>query len=294
MTIRVNGEELPEAAVRFEQDRLVRFYSQHMTTEQIRAQMPELRRRAVDQAIGGKLLLERARHLDIAVSTAEVDQRLKAVIKQSGGREAFDRNLAAQGRREADIRTALEQGCRVEKLVTRITGEAPEPTEAEIKAHFDAHAADYARAERAQAQHILIKPASSSEADRQTAVSRLEELRARIEAGADFAEMAAAFSECPSGRQSGGSLGWFSPGMMLPEFDRAVFALSVGELSQVIESPAGFHLIRKLGQEAGGPATFEDVRERVRDLFRHARRGEILSAYVADLRQKAEIEITDE
>ncbi len=293
MPIRVNGEDIPETAVRFEMDRLVRFYSDHLSAEQIRARMGALRRQAVDQAIGGKLLIEQARHMDIRVSRDEVDRRLQGIIRQAGGPEAFHRHLAAQERSEDDVRAAVEQGCRVEKLIEHITAEAPEPGEAEIKAYFDAHADDYARAERTEAQHILVRPAGDSTADRETARSRLQELRARLQEGADFAELAAAHSDCPSGKSTGGSLGWFTRGMMVPAFEKAAFAMAVGELSEVIETPLGFHLIRKQGYEKAGPATFEDARERVRDLLRHVRRGEVLSAYVADLREKATIEIDE-
>jgi peptidyl-prolyl cis-trans isomerase C len=178
----------------------------------------------------------------------------------------------------------------VDLLVEQATTEVSEPTEAEIEAHFKAHAAEYAKPERAQAQHILVKPEDTTPAARDAARAKLLDIRRRLEQGAKFAELAAAYSDCPSGRKAGGSLGWVSRGMMVPEFDEALFALAIGELSQAVETTFGFHVIHKTAQEPGGPATFGDVRERVRDFLRHVRRGEALSAYVNELRAKAKIE----
>ena len=80
--------------------------------------------------------------------------------------------------------------------------------------------------------------------------------------------------------------------MMLPEFDHAVFDMDVDTLSEVIHSPAGFHVIKKLGHEEGGPASLDDAHDQVRDFLRHVSRGEVIAAYVNDLKTKAEIEIS--
>jgi peptidyl-prolyl cis-trans isomerase C len=100
-----------------------------------------------------------------------------------------------------------------------------------------------------------------------------------------------AHSDCPSGKADGGSLGWFSRGMMVPEFDTAAFSLKVGELSDVIETPFGFHIIFKNDEEPAVEASFDDVRESIRDFLRHTARGEVVAAYVADLREKATVMI---
>ena len=165
-----------------------------------------------------------------------------------------------------------------------------EPTEQDIQQHFEAHQDEYAKPERAEARHILVKPASESEADRETARSKLLELRQQIEEGADFADLAAVHSECPSGERSGGSLGWFGRGMMVKAFDDAVFSMEVGTLSGLVETEFGFHLIQKIGHEPAGPAELGEVSDKVRDFLRHAKRGEAISAYVNELAEKAEIE----
>jgi parvulin-like peptidyl-prolyl isomerase len=264
-----------------------------MSPDNIREQMDALRARARDQAIGAKLLMGEAERLDLRVSKTDVQERIDEMKENCGGEEGFAKQLVDQGLTEEMVREGVTRGRKMDLLVEKITEGTPEPTDADIKAHFDAHKDEYNRADRAQAQHILITADSDSDADKATARSRIDELRAQVEGGAEFSELAAAHSDCPSGQRAGGSLGWFSRGMMVPEFDEAVFDMEIGALSDVIESSFGYHIIRKLGQEEGGPASLDDAHDKVRDFLRHVSRGEVISAYVNDLKEKATVEITD-
>jgi parvulin-like peptidyl-prolyl isomerase len=290
MAITINGQQLPEEAIEFEFRRLLQFYAQHMPAEELKKQTDVLRERAVQQAIGAKLLIDEAQRLDIKVPVERVDQRIDGMIEQVGGKEALDHRLAEQKMTEEDLRNNIEQGCKVDLLVEKLCEDADEPTEKDMMEHFEANKEQYVQPERASAQHILIKPATDSDADRVVAESKIEELRAQIEGGANFADLAEAHSECPSGKQGGGSLGWFGRGMMVPEFDNAVFSMEVGELSEVIETQFGFHIIYKTGADEGGEASFPEAEPKIRDFMRHARRGEIISAHVSELREKAVIE----
>ena len=290
-TIKVNGQVIPEEAVQFEFERLARFYSEHgWSQEQIKAKLPELVEQAQNQALGAKLLLDEAARLDITVSEAEVDKQIEGIVEQVGGHEAFVRALETQKTTEARFREQMRQGKRVDKLVAQATAGVDEPTERDIEAHFAEHKAEFAKGERVLAQHILITPDGDSEHAREEASDKINGILERVRNGAAFSDEAAAHSMCPSG-QEGGSLGWFGRGMMVPEFDSAVFAMKVGEVSDIIETQFGLHIIYKTDHEDGGEAGFDDVREQIRDLIRHARRGEAMTAYVEELKAKAQIEI---
>lgn len=288
--ITINGQKLPEEAIEFEYRRLLQFYSQHMPPEQLKAETASLRAKAVDQAIGAKLLIDEAHRLDIQVPAARVDERINSMIEQIGGQEVFELRLKENGFTEAELRQNIQQGCKVDLLIEKLCEGLNDPTEAEMREHFDVNKDSYVQPERASAQHILIRPATADDADRVTAESRLEGIRDQIQKGAAFADLAAAHSECPSGKQNGGSLGWFGRGMMVPEFDEAVFSMSVGELSDIIETQFGFHLIFKTGADEGGEASFEESESKIRELMRHDQRGRCIAAHVAELREKADIQ----
>lgn len=289
--VKVDGRTIPPQAIEYEFSRLVRFYSEHMPEEQVRAQAPLLRQRAVEQAIGARLLFDQASRLDLVVTDADVDEKVQEMAEQVGDPSKLKEMLKKQGLDEPAFRAQLKNGLRVDKLIARITEGVADPREEEIRRHFEAHKDEYKREARVQAQHILVKPRDDSPQAKFDAIGKINQIRARVAAGGDFGEEAAAHSDCPSGKAAAGSLGWFSRGMMVPAFDEAVFALKVGELSEVIESPFGFHVIYKNDEEKAAEAEFDDVRESVRDFLRHAARGEAVAAYVAELREKASVEI---
>jgi len=289
MAIKVNGEIIPESAIQYELARLVKFYSEHMSAEQLREQMPILKKKAKEQALGAKLLLMEAESLDISVPDADVLAKLDELVESLGGQERFDALLAKQDVKLETIRDGLLRSCRLDRHIAKITEGTPDPTEAEMEAHFESHQLEYRTSDRAQARHILVRPETDDEAGKSAARAKILEIRQRVDDGADFAEEAAAHSECPSGRSHGGSLGWVSRGTMVPAFDDLLFAMEVGALSDVVETEFGYHIIEKKAHEEGGPSDFDDVRENIRAFLRHAKRGEVISRYVAELKRKADI-----
>ncbi|MFZ4394858.1 MAG: peptidylprolyl isomerase [Kiritimatiellia bacterium] len=287
----INGQPLPPEAIEFELGRLVKFYCQHMPEEQVRAQLPALRAHAVEQAIGAKLLFDEAARLKPEVPDGEVDERLAEMKKQGGGAKKFEALLQQQGMSVETLREQIRAGRRVDKLVEQVVALVPEPTEDEMRAHFTGHQDEYVRPERAQTQHILVRPAGEDEVSRTAALEKIKAIRERVQTGGSFADEAAAHSECPSGRESGGSLGWFGRGMMVPAFDEAAFRMKVGELSEIVETQFGYHIIQKTGHEQETATTFEEVQESIRDFLRHAARGAALSAHVDGLKAKAKIDL---
>jgi peptidyl-prolyl cis-trans isomerase C len=292
--ITVNGEPITQEAIQFELERLIHFHADHgMPENQIRAQLGELVKQAIEQAIGSRLLMDEAAKVDFVITDEEIDDEIAKIMEQLGGKEPFDRALAERKTTLAEFRQQLKRGKRVDKLIAKVTEDAGEPTEDEIKAHYDAHKSEYTKAERCLAQHILISPDGTTQTSKDEARAKIEAIRKEIvEGGKDFSDMAAQHSMCPSGKQ-GGSLGWFSRGMMVPEFDKAVFALKDGEVSDIIETQFGYHIIYKTAHEDASEPTFDEVREQIRDFLRHERKGEVLTAYVNELKAKAKIERHD-
>lgn len=104
--------------------------------------------------------------------------------------------------------------------------------------------------DQVQASHILLMYAGSARStatrSKDEALTQISDLKNQLDAGGDFAALAQANSDCPSG-QKGGDLGKFARGMMVPEFDEAAFGMEVGATSGVIETEFGYHLIKRTG-----------------------------------------------
>ena len=281
----VNGQEISGEAVQFELDRLVRFYMSHgMTMDEVKQNLPKLEEKALDQAIGAKLLLDRASELDVPVTGADIDAEVAKVVMQVGGEENFKKALEQQGITEIAFRKELEKGAKVNKLVEQACAGVPDPTEDEVAAFFEAHKAEFVVQPQVLCQHILVKGSDD------TALDKIKEIRERIVSGkSDFAAEAKEHSDCPSGAE-GGSLGWFGRGMMVPEFDKVAFEMKKGEVSGIVSTQFGYHIIYKADEKGGDAQTLVDVHDQIKDLLRHESRGRAMDSFVAELKANAKVE----
>ena len=138
----VNGVEIGHGAVQFELDRLMRFYESHgVSKDEIEKSRPILEEKALEQAIGAKLLVDRAQQLDVPVTAGDVEAEVSKVVAQVGGMDNYRSALAAQGLSEEVFRRELERGAKANKLVAQACASVPEPTDDEAVAYWEANRA---------------------------------------------------------------------------------------------------------------------------------------------------------
>jgi peptidyl-prolyl cis-trans isomerase C len=152
-------------------------------------------------------------------------------------------------------------------------------TDEEVRARYDKQMADTPPANEVKARHILVKTKEEAEA-----------IIKQLDGGADFQKLANEHTTDPSGKTSGGDLGYFAPGQMVPEFETAAFALEIGKYTAVpVQSQFGWHIILVEDKRAQQPPAFDTVKDQIRNLvFR-----EKYFAMVSDLRKAAKVDVTD-
>lgn len=156
--------------------------------------------------------------------------------------------------------------------------------EAELRAIYEQRKASYGTVEQRAARHILLELGlDASEDETQAARVRLEQLRERIAAGEDFAELAKEHSQDPGSAPSGGDLGTFTRGMMDPAFEEAAFALDEGAISDLVRSRFGWHLIQVTAIEPEQVRSFEEVRDDVLDEVRRGHADQVFADQVERL-----------
>ena len=138
------------------------------------------------------------------------------------------------------------------------------------------------------ARHILIKTTIIH--DNERVIERLNQIRQRIINGEDFATMAKAYSEDTSSASRGGDLGWFKPGTMVPEFEQAVEQLQPGDISEVVQTSFGYHIIEVLGRRTHDDAD-EILKEKAREALRARKISEEQQAFYRRIRDEAYVEI---
>ncbi|MFW5802524.1 MAG: peptidylprolyl isomerase [Verrucomicrobiota bacterium] len=141
------------------------------------------------------------------------------------------------------------------------------------------------------ASHILVSAdQSDSDKDRKKAKSKAEDLRKQLEEGADFAELAEAESDCPSSKQ-GGDLGFFGKEQMAPAFEEAAFALEDGELSDVVETRFGYHVIKGGPAKEAGTAPFEEAKPKIMQHLQQQEAQQALEKVVGILKEQTDVEV---
>ncbi len=153
---------------------------------------------------------------------------------------------------------------RVEYLILSASALEPQVkvTDAEIKKYYEDHIAEFSTQELRKAAHILIAvDAKASDAEKQAARNKAVQILKQVKAApSKFAELAMKYSEDPGSASNGGDLGLFGRGMMVKPFDDAVFKLMVGEVSGLVQSDFGFHIIKLLGIKGGKEQSLNEVK----------------------------------
>lgn len=145
-----------------------------------------------------------------------------------------------------------------------------EPTEEDIRQYYKAHPEEFKTPEMVRARHILLKiPKTSSSAEtiieRAKMKDKIESLLARLKAGEDFAKLAAENSDDAASKPKGGDLGFFPKGKMAAQFEAKAFSMKIGEMSDVVETNYGFHIIRVEGRKEAGAEPLEAIKDKAKE-----------------------------
>jgi peptidyl-prolyl cis-trans isomerase C len=135
----------------------------------------------------------------------------------------------------------------------------------DLKTYYDTHKDEFKTPEMIKARHILVKvDSSASEDDKKKAKEKAEMYLKRIKDGEDFAKLASEVSDDPGSKTKGGDLGFFPKGRMVKPFEDAAFALKPGEISGIVETQFGFHIIKVEDRKDSTLESFDAVKERLR------------------------------
>ena len=136
-------------------------------------------------------------------------------------------------------------------------------SDAQLESYYNSHKDEFRTAERVQARHILLSTANKPKDEVPKIQAKAEALLKQIKAGGDFAELAKKNSEDPTSAVKGGDLGWVLRGQMVPNFEKAVFALQPKEISNVVSTEYGFHIVQVMAKEPAHLKTVEEAKNQI-------------------------------
>jgi peptidyl-prolyl cis-trans isomerase C len=245
----------------------------------------------VDQLIGAKLLLAEAKQRGLLPDPAEVQAGLDRLKAQNP--EELARQMASQGITEKALLADMTQSLAIQKLIEAEVKPAVKVSDEDARRFYQQNPERMKRPPQVQVRHILVGvPRDAAPPQRQEARQKAEGLLARVKAGGDFAAIARESSDDTASRGGGGLLPWMSRGESPPPFDQAAFGLEKpGDLSGVVESPFGLHVLRLEDKRPAGTITFEDARPQIDQFLSRQMARELLDRKVAALRKAAKVEV---
>lgn len=164
----------------------------------------------------------------------------------------------------------------------------------ELKKYYAEHTKEFQIPEAVKVRHILVSSPKDSAAElRDKAKAKADGILSQITTGADFAKTATAVSEDADSASKGGDLGFISPGKTNSlEFEKAAFALKTGEISKVVETPFGYHIIKVEERKEARNATFEEAKDYIANLLKEEKRKKKIQDFIEKTTRDTGLEIT--
>jgi len=273
MPITVNGQPIEDEAVEAEAERMRPEFERTFADEDTAEREARLQQWARENAIERMLLEQAARADDEPTPEEQLEQALEQAKRQAG--ETVD---------EAELREDVELNLKIQRLLQRAAEGAPEPTDEQVRAFYEANRDGFRAPERVHAAHIVMHV--DADTPPEVAEAKIREARGRLEAGEDFAKVADTASDC---QDAGGDLGWFPRGHMVEEFENTIWKMQPGETSDIFATRFGWHIVKMIDKKPEGLVPLEEVEDLARERAQQQLRDQAVEAYLDSLREGAAV-----
>jgi peptidyl-prolyl cis-trans isomerase C len=249
----------------------------------------EVLQAAMQQLVQTKLLAQEATRRGLKAKSDRVAETLQGIDSQSGGRDTLVANLKNAGLTYDQLAAAVAEADLVQVFIETEIEPKIAVSDEEVASYYAANPDRFGSPEQVRARHILFKAGPEATPEEQNAArQKAEAARERALAGEDFAELAKELSEGPSGPK-GGDLGFFDKARMVEPFASAAFAMQPGDISKVVKTQFGFHVIKVEERKPAGTMTLDEVKPRLAEMLRQQRFRTELEGLVEGLAKSADI-----
>jgi peptidyl-prolyl cis-trans isomerase C len=282
-----NGDRIPKA----EFENAVRAVEQRAGGQIPPEKRDEIYRGVLDDLVAYRLLKQEVKARNLTVADTDVDARIAAFKQQAGSDANFKAALQAQQMTEAKLREDARTDLMVGKLLDQEVNQKILVKPTDIAAFYEKNPDRFKQGETLRASHILVGvPAQATDAQRAAIKARAEAALKAVKAGGDFGKLARQYSN-DSSAQRGGDLGFFPRGQMVPAFEAAAFALAVGQVSDLVETQYGYHIIKATEKRPARVVPFAEVAGQIEQFLEQEQRQQKGKALVDAIKAKGKVEI---
>jgi len=285
----VNGTVITK--VEFEREMTAALRQMMSTGRQInQSQLPEFSKGVLESLIGQELIFQESRKKGIKIEDNVLNEQIEKIKKGFPDEEAFQSALEKSQTSEDILRSDLRKKLSVQNYIDQEFSKSTSIPEEDVKSFYNSHPEAFKKPEQIRARHILIKVDPNADADeKKKAKEQIVKIQDRLKKGEDFAELAKEVSGCPSA-EKGGDLGFFGRGQMVPPFEKVAFALPQNEVSDIVETQFGYHLIKVVDKKTESVSKYDEVKDRLQAYMTQLKVREKVKAHVDKLIEKAKIE----
>lgn len=229
---------------------------------------------ALNALIAEKIMVAEVEAKEITVTDEEIQENINEMTDYYGGEEEMNNALTQYNLTLDDMKENITTNLQLQKVLEPYV----EITDEEIQEYFTTNKEYLDQAEEVKASHILVETKETA-----------DEVKEKLNGGADFADLAKEYSTDTSNSQSGGSLGYFGKGQMVAEFDEKAFSMKVDEISDPIQTQFGYHIIKVEDHKEAKEATLDEVKEDIRKSIFQDKMGDAYNTWFTEMLEQYEI-----
>ena len=248
---------------------------------------------ALEMIIAEKLQLQQARKMGFEVDDSAVEAAIKDIENKNGLQEGqLAQMLEAEGNSLESYKNRIRDQIIVSKITKFELGSRLQVSERKIARYYHDHQKEFWEPGRARVRHILILSEEGATAKKKKEkFAETKKILSEIRKGKDFAEAAKEYSEDISA-SSGGDVGFVEKGKMVPEFEKAVYRLKAGEISDIVETEYGFHIIKVEEIQKGRTLPLDKVKGKIQFILAGKKQKAVYESWMKELKDSAFIEIS--
>jgi peptidyl-prolyl cis-trans isomerase C len=256
----------------------------------------QFREEVLEQTIRRHLLDEKVKEANIVITDEEVTSKITEIAaaqREPLSLEEFKKKMEEYGQSFDNVKEDVRKGLARNQFMEAQWAGKIDVTEEDARKYYDENPRQFETPEQVRTSHILIKPeftdpnADPNEA-KAIARTKTEGLLKQLKDGADFAELAKSHSICPMAPQ-GGDLGFFPRGHFAPAFENVAFELEIGQISDIVETDYGYHIIKVSDHKEASTTAFDQAKEGIIRQLTQKKQTELADEYIESLKAKASI-----
>ena len=252
-------------------------------------QLAALKKDILDGLIEREVLYQESQKAGIKIDDKKIDEQLADIKKRFPSEAEFQTALSKMKLSENEVKMQILRGLAIRALIEQQIASKIVITETETRAYYDSNPQMFKKPPQVKASHILIKfDAGADETQKAEARKKIEAVQQKVKAGGDFAELAKEYSEGPS-KTRGGDLGFFRRGQMVKPFEDAAFAMKPNEVSEIVETRFGYHLIKVYEIKSEETLVYSEVKDKISQRMRQEKIEKDATQYIGQLKKDANI-----